>query len=181
MKANTERIEVPESAVVKRQRPDPYGTVPGLDRDELAQPEELERQVFYKEYGPILALPVPKDRSGFRAAIDPVDGTVYGAFGTVDFARCRGKFDRVRYKADKLRERLKDATIMLSIVIQRVPGRAKYGVLRYLKMGVIGMEHIVDQDMRAVAKWYLRVRAIRGQIGELVEARRRREQLLRLS
>ena len=168
-------IEVPESALLKRERPDRYGTVEGLDIEELADPEELERQVFRELYGPILALPKPKSQGRFFPAIDPMDGTVWGAFGTVDFERISQPFDRARYKADKLREKLKDATSMLSMVLERVPVRAKYLVLKYLRMGLIDMEQIVGEDMRAIAKWYLRVRSIRQEIGELVESSKRRE------
>ena len=170
-------IEVPESAVLKRERTDQSGTVEGLDIEELADPEELERQVFREQYGPILALPRPKSRGGFFPAIDPMDGTVWGAFGTVDFERISQPFDKARYKAEKLREKLKDATSMLSMVLERVPVRAKFLVLKHLRMGLIDMEHIVGEDMRAIAKWFLRVRSIRQEIGELVESSRRRERL----
>ena len=179
MKDNTtwmeDSIEVPESAVLTREKPDRYGIVVGLELDELADPDELERQVLREQYGPILALPRSRRRDGFFPEIDPTDGTVWGAFGTVDFERCRGEFDKARYKADKLREKLKDATIMLSIVIERVPGRAKYLCLKYLRMGVIQMEHIASEDMKVIVKWYLRVRAIRQEISELVEASKQRE------
>ncbi len=101
----------------------------------------------------------------------------------MDFERCRGEFDKARYKADKLREKLKDATIMLRIVMERVPGRAKYLVLKYIRMGILDKEHIVSEDMKVIVKWYLRVRAIRQEIDELVESsrKREREKLLRIS
>ena len=37
---------VPESETHNRERKNRYGSVPGLDDDELADPDELERQVI---------------------------------------------------------------------------------------------------------------------------------------
>ena len=157
-------IEVPELAVLTREKPDRYGTVVGLDIDELADPEELERQILREQYGPILALPRPRRQDGFFPAIDPTDGTVWGAFASVDFERISEPFDKARYKADKLREELKDATIMLGIVMERVPNRAKYLVLKYVRMGIIELDHIVNNDMLALARLHLRARKMRKEV-----------------
>ena len=46
------------SPLISVERRNPYGSVPGLDDEELATPEELERQVMLAEWGPVLALPV---------------------------------------------------------------------------------------------------------------------------
>ena len=48
---------VPMSAVIKVVRPDKYGTVPDLDDEELADPEELERVIFIEDYAPLLLFP----------------------------------------------------------------------------------------------------------------------------
>jgi len=105
------------------------------------------------------------------------DGSVdWGAFGTVDFDRYSGGFDKVRYKADKIAEQLKDLLILLGIVNERLKPRAKYMVLKYLKMGIIGLEHIVNNDMRALARLYSRIRKMRKEIAELWEASERRRQ-----
>jgi hypothetical protein len=64
----------------------------------------------------------------------------------VDFERTRPEFDKARYKADKLREKLKDVLIMLGIVKERLPGKAKDLVLKYLRTGIIGLEHITNED-----------------------------------
>ena len=98
----------------------------------------------------------------------------WGAFGTVDFDRYTGGFDKARYKADKVRERLKDVLILLSIVNDRIASPAKYLVLKYLRMGVIGPEHIVSEDMAALSRLYLRIRRLRQEMGELREASERR-------
>jgi hypothetical protein len=155
-----------------------YGSVPGLDDSELADPDELERQVFMQEFGPVLALPVKGRMSWIEPVVDESGGVDWGAFGTIDFERCSGGFDKVRYKVDKLREQVKDLLITVSIVKERLPEKARYLVMKYLKMGVVGLEHIVNGDMLALARLCLRVERLRGEI-ELLErageARRQRQ------
>jgi len=53
--------DVPVSAVLLPLKPKRYGSVPGLEDDELADPYELERQVMMDEWGPILAPGYPID------------------------------------------------------------------------------------------------------------------------
>jgi hypothetical protein len=43
-------------------------------------------------------------------------------------------------------------------------------------MGVIGLEHIVSEDMAALARLYLRIERMRQEMGELREASERRRQ-----
>jgi len=168
-----EDVVVAESALLKLERKNRYGSVPGLDDSELADPNELERQVLRQEFGAVLTLPVTGSKCSMRPNIDQ-DGSIdWGAFGTVDFDRCSGGFDKVRYKADKVREQLKNVLIMFSIVNERLNTRAKYTVLKYLKMGIIELEHIADHDMRALGRLYLRVRRMRKEIAELWEASER--------
>jgi len=168
-----DNIVVPASVLVTVERDTGYGSVPGLDDDELADPAELERWVMIQEWGPILALPVQRRRWDIRPTVDENGDLDWGAFGTIDFDRVRPPLDKVRYKLDRLREELKDAVIMLSIVSERIPGRSKYLVLKYVRMGAIDIEHITDDDMRAIAKWYLRTRRLGKQIEELRRVRRR--------
>ncbi len=162
-------VVVAESALLKRERKNRYGGVPGLDDSELANPDELERQVFRQQLAPILALPIQGNRCSLRPAIDEDGSLCWGAFGTVDFERMY-PFNKVLYKADKLTEQLKNVSIIFSIVKERLKPWAKYLVLKYLKMGIIELEHIVDSDMRALSKLYLRIRRMRKQIAELREA-----------
>ncbi len=164
-------IEVPESVLLQREQGSKYGSVPGLDSKELVDPDELEKQVYAEMFGPVLQLPVQGPRSSFQPNVDEADRLDWGAFGTIDFQRLH-PFDKARYKADKLREQLKNVLIMLSIVKDRLPGTAKYLVLKYLKQGVIGLEHIANDNMLSVAKWYLRARRLQQEIGELQEASR---------
>jgi len=162
-------VVVAESALLKRERKNRYGSIAGLDDSELANPDELERQVYREELAPILALPIQGSRCSLRPAIDEDGGLCWGAFGTVDFERMY-PFNKVIYKADKLREQLKNVLIMFSIVNERLKTRAKYTVLKYLKMDIIELEHIVDNNMRALSRLYLRIRRMRKEIAELREA-----------
>lgn len=167
---------IPVSALAARKRRAKYGRVPGLDDEELADPDELERQAYMEEFGPVLALPVDGRESWRPWPTDGTGGLDWGAFGTVDFARTMPEFDKATYKADRLREKLKDVLIMLSIVKERLPGNAKYVVLKHLKMGVIELEHITNEDMLGVAQLYLRARRLQQEIAELEEASRARKQ-----
>lgn len=151
---------------VVRERPDRYGSVPGLDDEELADPAELERWVMYQQWGPILALPVKRRHRWFYPTLDE-HGKPDGAFGSVDFERLYGKFDKFRYKADKLREELASHMIMLEMLMERVPSRAKYMVLKYLNMGIIDLDHIDNPDMHAIGRRHLRCRRLRREIQRL--------------
>jgi hypothetical protein len=169
-------IEVPESALLRRDRGNRYGSVPGLDDSELADPAELERQVLVAEFGPVLALPVKPSRSSIRPEIDENGHVDWGAFGSMDFDRYAGGFNKARYKADRLREQRKDVLILLGIVNDRIRTIAKYMVLKHLRMGIIELEHIVNPDMAALARLYLRAQRLRQEIQRLREASERRQQ-----
>jgi len=185
MEANTHEtyqgIVVPASVLVKREQANRYGSVEGLDAEELADPDELERQVFAEEWAPILALPEPR-RSDIRPAVDESGGADWGAFGTVDFERYSGSCDKARYKAEREREQLRDKLIMLAMLRERLPRKASSLVLKYLRMGVITTEHIVNEDMLALGRLCLEVDRKKAEIGRLYEAsaRRRERQVERL-
>ena len=152
-----------------------YGTIADLPEEELADPEELERQVYREEFAPILALPAPSRGSGIRAAVADNGGVDWGAFGTVDFDRHRPEWDKARYKADKLREQVKNLLITFAVIRDRIPGRAKYRVLKYLQMGILDIGQIEDFDMYQLAEVSRRIRRLQGQIAELEQASRARQ------
>jgi hypothetical protein len=169
--------DVPVSALLSVEHGNRYGSVPGLDDDELLGPAELERWLYQQEFGLILALPVKGRSSWIRPFVDEAGGVDFGAFGTVDFERLY-PFDKVRYKAEKLHEELKDLTIRMGLIKERLPGKAKYMVPKYLKMGVIELGHIINHDMWCLARLYLRARRLRDEIWRLEqvsEARIRRQ------
>ena len=171
---------VSESALLKVERPTMHGSVPGLDDHELAAPDELERQVYREEWGPVLALPVRGNRSLIRPAIDEDGGVDFGAFATVDFDRYGPGFDKARYKVDKLREEVRDLVIRFSIINEKMPQKAKYKVLKYLKLGIVDIEDIDNWDMYFLGRLYLRILGLRRQIKDLKESSwRRRQQRLK--
>ena len=102
----------------------------------------------------------------------------FGAFATVDFARTMPEFDKARYKADRLSEQLRDIFIRVGIVKERLP-RARGEVLKYLERGVIELDQIENEDMRALARLDLRAKRLQAEIRQLQETsrQRRREQL----
>jgi hypothetical protein len=166
--------DVPVSAGLRVLRPSRYGSIADLEDEELADPDELERQVWLEEYGPLLELPVRTQRGFIKPNIE--DGVVnWGAFGTVDFDRIQlHGFDKARYKADRLSEELKRVLIMFSTVSDRIQNRAKYKVLKYLKMGYLMLEDIVHPDMHALGVLYLRARKLQQEIARLQKASRAR-------
>lgn len=165
-----EGVVVPESVILKRQKSNRYGSVEGLADKELADPEELEKQVYREELEPVLRLPVKQEKSGIRPVIE--DGHVHwGAFSSVDFDRYKPEFDKLRYKSEKLREQLSDLVIMFKIISARIPGQAKYKRLKHVKMGIMDADDIEDWDTWQLAKLYLRALRIRREITRLEEQR----------
>ena len=69
-----------------------------------------------------------------------------------------------------------DLRIRFSMVSDRLRAEAKYLVLKYLRLGIIGLEHIVNADMLALAKLYLRAKRLQKEIADLREASQRRRQ-----
>jgi len=172
--AEDEVEDVPVSALLSVERKNRYGSLPDLEDEELADPEELERLAVAEEWAPVLALPVKAGRGWVQPVVDESGGVDFGAFGTVDFERTAPEFDKARYKADRLQEKLGDLLIMVGIVKERLPGKAKYLVLKYLKMGVIDLDHIASDDMRALAMLWLRAKRLQSEIADLRESSRAR-------
>ena len=167
-------VVVPASAALKRETRNRYGEVPGLEPEELADPAELERQVWATEFAPILALPKPKQTWAIRPDMGESGEVDWGAFGTIDFDRIRPEFDKARYRAEQLRRQLKCELIDMSIIKERLPSVAAHLVLKHLREGVLDLSHISDNDMLALAKAYLRSRGLRREIYEAEEASQRR-------
>ena len=166
--------DVPVAAWGQGRRKNRYGSVPGLSDEELADPDELERQVYVEEFGPVLALPVRGNKRGFRPSMDETGGVDWGAFATVDFERGYGSFDKAAYKLERLREELRDVLILFSVVKERLPGKAKYQVLKYLRMGIIQPEHVTNDDVLILARLQRQTDGIRDEIQRLVDTRQAR-------
>ena len=172
-------VEVAAPVLLKVQRPDRYGKVQGLSDDELADPAEIERWVLRAELEPLFLLPKPKQKKWYSPAWDVHSDTDFNAFSSVDFDRLRPEFDnaaKARYKADKLIEEVQDRVIMFRIVSERIPGMNKYRVLKYVWMGGLLLDDIIDDDVRALAKLYVQIRKVKEQVVELREFSRQREE-----
>ncbi len=169
-------IVTPAAALREEQRRTQYGTLADLPDEELADPEELERVVYKEIWWPILRLPQQRWECPIRPNMDE-DGRVdWGAFGTVDFDSYRPPFSKLRYKAQQLKERLKDMVITCEMIGDRIPGRAKYQVLKLVRTGVLDTDDIAHEDMRRLALKYLEVLRLRQEIQELQERSRAKEE-----
>ena len=166
-----DRDERQRPLVVQVQRARGYGSVAELEDEKPASVRELERQIFMAEWGPILALPVKSVRGGFQAAIDEFGHLDWGAFGTEDFARLHGPFDKARYKIGKLKVELRNAVIMLETVAAKVSGAVIDSLMAGLRNGAIDLEDIADWNEYFFAQRYLRVKRLRAEIRDLRDHR----------
>lgn len=153
-----------------------YGTVPDLPEEELADPDELERVIHKEMWWPILRLPQQRWECAIRPHMDEDGRIEWGAFGTVDFDSYRPQFDKLRYKAEKLREKLKDLVFTLKMVSVRIPGKNKLKILRLVGKGLLDIGDIADNQMYFLAEMYLRAWQLRKEIERLYQ--RRKEQRL---
>lgn len=160
--------DIPTAAVIEVQRQRGYGSVPGLDDEELADEHELERQVLIAEWGPIVALPWEPRQTAIRPTVDEFGQLDFGAFGTVDFDRLRPPFSKARYKADRLQVELRNALIMMSVVQERLSPQERFEVIEAIRGGVDDPDHF-DGDKWFYANRYLHARRLRRQIRELRE------------
>ncbi len=175
----TQVDDVPVNPLLVPVREHRFGGVSGLDEDELADPAELERQVMREQFGLVFDLPAGEGTS-IRPRVDE-DGQVdWGAFGSVDFERLQPAIDKVMYKADKLREQVKDLVIRLDIVNQRVNVKQKWRVIKYVRMGWMDVDNIQHLGLWELAKLYLRIIRLKDEIVKLDEvSRERRKQQAR--
>ena len=174
MKMGDMEMRMVEIGVPEEREPDKYGSVLGLEDKELADPEELERQVFLDDWGPILALPCKGSNGVIRPAIDEFGHLDWGAFGTVDFARLRPPFDKARYKAERLKEQLRDDLFMLDLVRERVNPQARGWVRRLAVDTEVDLDAISDWDEWAYARWLRRIKHLSQEMHELREFSRQR-------
>ena len=169
-------VEVPVSPLLKRERSNRYGSIPDLDDEDLIEPAEIDRVFLREVFGPILALPVKGKKGGIKPNIDE-DGTVeWGAFGTVDFDKYV-EFDKLRYKADKLREELFHERIMMEMLSEKIESKEKYKILEKAEAGLIDADEISNFEMFCLAKRYVRAKRIQREIAELEKkSQERREE-----
>lgn len=168
--------DVPVSPLLTPVRPERYGSVPGLDDEELADPAELERQVMREAFGPVWQLPAPGRGRGVRPNVDEDGHVDWGAFGSVDFERLQPAIDKAKYKADRLREQVKDLVIMLDTVNRRVRVARKWRVIKHVRMGRMDVDDIEHGGVWELARLYMRIIRLKAEITKLEEASRQRRQ-----
>lgn len=139
-----------------------FGSVPGLDDDELADYGELLRQVMTEQLGPLLDIPVKKRGRFVKPTIDENGHLDYGAFGTVDFEKMF-PFNKNLYKLDRLRDELKNILIMFDMVKEKVPEGERGEVVKYVYSGK-DIELIDDHYKWRMAYWLSRARVFRARI-----------------
>lgn len=142
-----------------------YGSVPGLDDDELASPAELLRQIALEQWGLMFEIPVEPVKSFIRPTIDERGNLDWGAFGTIDFDRLF-PFDKKRYVIDQLKKRLRDVLLMFDMVRERLSAEARFEVLEYLKAGK-DIDDLKDENEFFWARRYLQVKRIREEIRQI--------------
>jgi len=166
---------VPLWAVLAKKRSNKYGGVPDLPDEELADPEELERQVHREEFGPVLLLPGGPGEPEFFPGVDEQGDVDWGAFGTVDFDRMRPKKSETRHRLAELGARLKDTIIIMQVMEHRLPRFTRGQVLWHVKRGVLDIGDIADMDLYQFVVLGRRADRLRAEIAELQERSRERE------
>lgn len=154
---------IPEPARLYAERAKKYGSVPGLDDWELADPDVLERWAFVEAWRPILELPTESSEWRPHGVADDDGHIDFGAFGTVDFERMYP----TAWSGSRRRSlswQLKVARVMLDGVRHRVAPAMQRRILTLLRDGQIEFEHIADDDMQSIAKWWSRVRGLRAEL-----------------
>ena len=160
-------IVVPATALRQEQRRTRYGNLADLPDEELADPDELERVMYKEQWWPVLSLPQQRWECPIRPNMDE-DGKVdWGAFGTVDFDSYRPQHSKLRYKAEQMMEQLKDRVNLLRVLSDRIPGLAKYKILRLVLKGGLDTDDIKDFDMWQLAVGYVRAWRLRREIDEM--------------
>lgn len=163
--------ELPVSPTVRVERTGGYGTVADLEEEEPIDAGELARMVAWQLYEPVLRLP-GRGRYG-RSAIDEN--------GEIDWSRCGAARGR-RVPASRhdhaqawpARAQLKATLAEIGEMDRRIPGNAKYLVLKYLEMGILQEGHILNQDLLAMARLKKRAERLQSAIASRQGAQPRR-------
>jgi hypothetical protein len=161
-------VVVPASALRQEQRRTRYGVLADLPDEELVDPCELERMITKQMWWPILRLPQQRWECPIRPNMDEDGRVEQDAFGTVDFERYRPQHSKLRYKAERMKEQLNDRVIMLRVLSDRIPGTAKYKILRLVRKRRLDTDDIKDWDTWQLAIGYVRAWRLRREIEEML-------------
>ena len=169
-------VVVPASALRQEQRRTKYGVLADLPDEELADPDELERVVSKQLWWPVFSLPQQRWECSIRPNMDEDGHVDWGAFGTVDFDGYRPQHSKLRYRAEQMKEQLKDRVNLLRVLSDRIPGAAKYKILRLVRKGLLDADDIEDFDMWQLAVGYVRAWRLRREIQQMLEKSRKQQE-----
>lgn len=145
--------ELPVIGSIQVIRTTGYGTVADLDGEEPADIHEIQCMAAWQMYAPLLALPGRYGQPG-RVVLD-ADGEIdWDRIGPA--GRRQRRPQQRRTEGDDLRRVLG----LISLLMERIPGTAKYTVLRYVRMGILDVEHVTHVDLRAVAQLEIQARQL---------------------
>lgn len=167
---------VPVSPLLSLERKSKYGSVPDLDDEELADPDELERQVYIEMYGPVLQLPYDQKHGSIWLNGYKGGKFEWGTFGMVDFYQRKPEVDKPLTDVCELIEEHMTLTFLLHAERAKLPHRRRYKILRSLRRGKIELDQITNKDLRKVGELSLRVAELYRQIyylGKAVRDQRR--------
>jgi hypothetical protein len=154
--------ELPVSGVVRVQRRTGYGTVADLDDEAPADIGELQRISAYEMYGPLIDLPGRGRRLG-HVVLDANGEVDWDAIGPAG-GRRRQRQPSLPGRAAELRAELGRVIGLIGLLKERVPGTAKYLVLKYVRMGILHVEHVTNHDLRELVKLEAKARQLREQL-----------------
>jgi hypothetical protein len=147
--------DLPVSAALAKSQQNPYGSVPGLDDEELADPEEIERVVMWQVWGPVLRLRSSQGRTWTRSGRQSWNAPDWEALGMVECQEpVLGGRPAWLVRNNELSQ-LWRVLGALEVVATRLPGRARRLLLKYVQSGLVEIEHVADLDMRAVVKLFI--------------------------
>lgn len=157
---DTEEIDptdLPVAGNVRVQRSTGYGTVPDLDNEEAADVHELQCIAAWAQYGPLLALPGKYGQTG-RVVLDADCEIDWDRIGPAGGGRRHPQHPRTG------RDELQRVLGLISLLVERIPGTAKYAVLTYVRMGILDVEHVTHADLRAVAQLEAKARRLQQEL-----------------
>lgn len=155
-------MEIPVSPVLKVVRQSD-----GCEDQDAIEWSEVHRLMYEQMWGPILALPTTKDDFFMKGNWE--DGVDVSAFGTHDFKRMHGGFEKYFFALKEAERELKHVLLVFEMVFDRVDDPGKYLVLKDVAKGIIepGM---CEGDMWRAAVWFLRAEAVREKIQQIKDA-----------
>ncbi|GEM_PF-2590572 len=121
----------PSSRDVARSWRPPAVTLSFLERsrdgDELLDEQELEHWIAWREWSPLIALPVQQPRRTIRSTTGEHERPHWGAFGTVDHERIYGPFAKACSNANRHGDDLRRLLLTIDLVRARRPLRCSLG------------------------------------------------------